>query len=250
MPTDDAEALVLRQYTLSEADRIIVLFTKEHGKLRAVAAGAKRPRSRIGACLEPLNHVRLHYYLKEGADLAHIRQCETLHSYLGKETSVERLYAYTYLAEILQEISQENNPNPLLFRLTLATLAACEELGVRKALLRYFEFWSLRLSGLLPNYDYCSGCGKCVKDDGFFASAEDGLGRCHACSRGEGVRIGTGAARQLRMISALSPVKFASQSKEENEENELERLAQRMFDLHLEKRLRSYENLNHILRGL
>ncbi len=250
MPTHDAEAVVLRQHTLSEADRIVVLFTREYGKLRAVAQGAKRLKSRIGGCLEPLNHVHLHYYLKEGAELARIRQCETIHSYLGRDASLERLYAYMYLAELVQEMSQENNANPLLFRLFLSTLNAFETLGVRKALLRYFEFWILRLSGFLPNYDYCSDCGKCVKDVGFFACQEDGLGRCGTCSKERGVRIGRGGARKLKMISTLPPHQFASQMFEESEGKELELLAQKLLDLHLEKRLRSYEKLNHAFREI
>jgi DNA repair protein RecO (recombination protein O) len=250
MPTHDAEAVVLRQYTLSEADRIIVLFTREHGKLRAVAPGAKRLKSRIGGCLEPLNHVRIHYYLKEGADLARIRHCETICSYLGKKSSVERLYAYTYMAEIVQEISQENNQNPLLFRLFLATLNACEKAGVRKALLRYFEFWSLKLSGLLPNYAYCSACGKCVKEDGFYASLEDGQGRCETCSSRKGIRIGPGAAELLRVLTVISPDQFASRLKDEKEGKELEQLAQRLLELHIERRLKSFENLNQMLRGI
>src|SRR5205809_1863953 len=178
MPILDAEGIVLRQYSLSEADRIIVLFTKECGILRGIAPGSKKPKSRIGACLEPLNHVRIQYYLKkEGAELAYIRQCETLRSYLGKNPSVRGLYALTYLAEIVHEMSEENNPNQLLFRLFLATLRAAEKLRVRRCLVRYFEIRTLRLRGLLPVDRYCSLCRKAVNDRGLWAPREDGHGR-------------------------------------------------------------------------
>ena len=66
MLTHESEAVVLRQYPLSEADRIVVFFTREYGKIRAVAQGAKRLKSRMGGCLEPLNHIYLRFYLKEG----------------------------------------------------------------------------------------------------------------------------------------------------------------------------------------
>src|SRR5688572_7772134 len=113
MPILESEAVVLRQYSLAEADRIVVFFTREFGKMRAVAQGAKRTKSRLGGCLEPLNHINLSFYLKEGADLARIRQCETIHSYLGKQPTLEQVYAFTYMAELVQEVVQDNNPNPI-----------------------------------------------------------------------------------------------------------------------------------------
>jgi DNA repair protein RecO (recombination protein O) len=249
MPILDAEAIVLRQYPLSEADRIIVLFTREYGILRGLAPGSKKPKSRIGACLEPLNHVRIQYYIKqEGAELVYIRQCETLRSYLGRSPSVRGLYALTYLAEIVHEMSEENNPNELLFRLFLATLSAAEKLGARSSLLRYFEFWTLRLSGLLPDYGYCSLCGKCVKDVGFWASREDGQGRCRSCSGDLGLRVRPEAMKPLALLSKLSPEEFASLPLGEDESRDLERLAQALFELHLEKRLKSYPVLARMLR--
>jgi DNA repair protein RecO (recombination protein O) len=168
MPSHDAEAIVLRHYALSEADRIVVLLTREVGLLRAVAHGARRPKSRIGACLQPLNHIRLEYYLKEGADLSRLFQCETIHSYLGRTPSLEQIYGFTYFAELIQELSVENNPSPVAFRLLLAALNAGESLGFTEALLRYFEIWLLKLNGFMPNYDYCSSCGRCVKELGFY----------------------------------------------------------------------------------
>jgi DNA repair protein RecO (recombination protein O) len=249
MPILDAEGIVLRQYSLSEADRIIVFFTKEHGILRGVAPGSKKLKSRVGACLEPLNHVRIQYYLKkEAAELAYIRQCETLRSYLGRSPSVKGLYALTYVAEIVHEMSDENNPNQLLFRLLLATLGAAEKLGVRSSLLRYFEFWTLRLSGLLPDYGYCSLCAECVTNVGFWASREDGQGRCRSCSGERGLRVGPEAMKALALLSKLPPEEFASLPVGEEENRDLERLAQTLFELHLEKRLKSYPVLARMLR--
>jgi DNA repair protein RecO (recombination protein O) len=80
MPTQAAEAVVLRQYALGEADRIIVFFTKEFGRLRAVARGARKLKSRFGGSLEPFNQVQLQFFLKERAELARIEHCEVLHA--------------------------------------------------------------------------------------------------------------------------------------------------------------------------
>ena len=64
MPVHEAEAIVLRQYSLSDSDRIIVFITREFGKIRAVAKGVKKPKSRFAGALEPLNHIRLEFYAK------------------------------------------------------------------------------------------------------------------------------------------------------------------------------------------
>lgn len=245
----EAEGIVLRQYTLGEADRIIVLFTRESGKLRAVAPGAKRPRSRLGACLEPLNHVRITYALKEHRDLGRIRHCETLHSYLGRSPSLALIYGFSYLAELALELSQENLSNPLLFRLFLASLKTGERYGMSEALVRYFEVWVLKLSGLLPDYDYCSDCGRCVKDDGFFARPDTGVGRCMACARGQGMAVPAPAARALARMYVESPEQFVTGTSSAGEVRDLELLTHGLLELHLEKRLKSYTDLAGLLGG-
>jgi DNA repair protein RecO (recombination protein O) len=249
MPVHEAEAVVLRHYSLSEADKIIVLVTREFGKLRATAQGVKRPRSRLAGTLEPLNHIRLEFYSKEGAELARIRQAETIHSYLGRNPSLEKVYAFSYFAELIQEFVEEGNPNPLIFRLFLSVLNAGENAAVREPLVRYFEIWILRLSGLLPNYDYCSNCGRCVKDEGFLAWLQAGQGRCQACAGGKGVQIRPETARLLHLIFELSPERFAKTAASDSAIRNLERLTLRLMEHHLEKQTKSYKSLREILQG-
>ena len=249
MPLLDAEAIVLRHYSLSEADKIIVFLTREFGKLRATAQGVKRPRSRLAGSLEVLNHVRVQAYAKEGSDLSRIRQVEILHSYLSKDPSLEKLYAFSYLAELVQEFAEEGNPNQLIFRLFLATLNAGERLGVDEALVRYFELWMLRLNGLLPNYDYCSCCGRYVKDEGFFAWIQAGQGRCRACAGGKGLRIEPESAAVLHSIFELSPERLTAAVTSGPAVRGLEPLTLRLLELHLEKQTKSYNPLREILRN-
>ena len=250
MPTREAEAIVLRQYPLSEADRIVVFLTREQGTWRAVARGARKPRSRLGGCLEPMTHVRLQFYVKEGGDLARIWQCEMIHSYLGKNATPDRLFVYSYLAELAQELAPENSPSALLFRLFLAVLEAGEHLVVNAALMRYFELWALKLNGWLPDYDYCSGCGKCVKDEGLYAWLEAGQARCRACSEERGLAIGADAVRLLHEFRELSPAQFAARPQPGAAARDLERLTQKLIEFHLEKRLKSYLALKEMFGNL
>jgi DNA repair protein RecO (recombination protein O) len=249
MPIHEAEAVVVRHYAFADADRIVVLFTRESGLLRAVAKGVRRPKSRLGASLEPLNHLRISYYAREGAELSRLFRCETLHSYLGKRLSLDRICGFTYFAELILETSQENNANPLVFRLLLASLGAGERLGVGPALLRYFESWLLKLNGLLPNYDYCSACGKCVKQQGFYVLPEAGQTRCAACAQGRGNWISPEASAHLYRMMRTAPEPFALTPLSDSVSAELESLNHRLLEWTLEKRLKSYQIVRQVLAG-
>jgi len=247
MPVHEAEAIVLRQYSLSDSDRIIVFFTREHGKVRGVAKGVKKPTSRMAGSLEPLNHIQLEFYSKEGRELGQVRQAELIHSYLGKNPLLANVYTYSYFAEIANEMVQEGQPNPAFFRLLLACLKAGEGNSANQALVRYYEIWSLKLSGLLPNYAYCSNCGKCVKDDRFFAWIESGQVRCHSCAGGRGLEIGAAAAVSLELMMIFGPGQFMARPLSRDSAVEIERLSQRLLGLQLERELKSYRMLREIL---
>jgi DNA repair protein RecO (recombination protein O) len=249
MPIYEAEAIVLRQYSLSDSDRIVVFITREYGKIRATARGIKKTQSHLAGYLEPLNHIRLEFYAREGRDLGQVRQAELIHSYLGMHPSLKRMYAFSYFAEISNEIAQDNQANAQLFRLLLAVLESGEKLAINQALVRYFEIWCLKLSGLFPNYGYCSNCGKCVKDEGFFARPEAGHGLCRTCARGRGLEIGASASAALEKMAKLSPEQFTSYPLAEEAAGEIERLSGKLLDMHLEKQLKSYRVLKEALQG-
>jgi DNA repair protein RecO (recombination protein O) len=249
MPVYESEAIVLRQYSLSDSDRIIVFITREYGKIRAAAQGVKKMKSRMAGSLELLNHIHLEFWTREGSELAQIRRAELIHSCLGKQPDLTRICAFSYFAEITNEVAQENQPNQALFRLLLASLNVGEGYGVSESLIRYFEIWCLKLNGLLPNYAYCSNCGKCVKDDGFFAWLEAGQARCFACAQGRGIRVGAAAAAILESMMRQSPERFAVQPLENEAAIDVERLSQRLMSLYLEKQLKSYRILKEALQN-
>ena len=239
MPIHEAEAIVLRHYPLSDSDRIVVFFTREFGKLRATARGVQKPKSLLAGRLEPLNHIRLEFYVRQGRDLGRVRQADLIHSYLGGNVSLERACAFLYFAEIVSEVVQDNQPNDPMFRLLLASLRAGEKQPPARPLVRYFEIWCLQLSGLLPNYAYCSNCGKCVKNERFYARLDAGEARCAECATERGLPVGAEASSALERMMHVPPESFASQSLSEDALGDLERLAQKLLELHLEKQLKS-----------
>jgi DNA repair protein RecO (recombination protein O) len=247
MPIRTAEAIVLRHYPLAEADRIIVFLTREYGKIRAVAKGIKKTKSKMSGTLEPLNHIRLEYYAREGRDLSYIRQCELVYSYLGKNPSVDCTCAFAYFAELTQEFVQDEQPNELFFRLLIAVLSAGEKGGINALLIRYFELWTLKLGGFLPHFECCCSCGNSIVNTGFYAWLAEGESRCVQCAQNRGSAIKPEAAAVLNRFASLSPAQFAAQSVSECTGEDLRRFSQAMLEMHLEKRLKSYPVLKQLL---
>lgn len=163
MPLHTAEALVLRTYKLGEADRIVVFLTKDRGKKRGVAKGARRQRSRFAGALEPLTEVRVAYFESERRELVGLNYAETVRSPLLLTTSslnesssaatpalAGRYLLVEYIAELLDEWAQDSDADDRLYRLGASMLEALTAGAPPEPLARYFEYWLLRLQGVYP----------------------------------------------------------------------------------------------------
>lgn len=149
---ESSEALTLRTYEFGEANKIVVFLTKTQGLLRGVAYGAKKSRSRFGASLEQLTHVRVTYSRKENEDLVVFQNCEIIRPSPAYRLGFEENLYCSYFAELVVEFVREQVESEKLFRLVNAVLEAMGSAPVDQ-LARYFEFWVLRLEGILPALD-------------------------------------------------------------------------------------------------
>ncbi|MGE0446835.1 MAG: DNA repair protein RecO [Vicinamibacterales bacterium] len=149
MPLYTADALVLRTYKLGEADRIVVFLTRDRGKKRGVAKGARRQRSRFVGALEPLTEVRVAYFEKERRELVGLNYAETVRSPLVLSTE-GALEIVSYFAELIDEWAQEADADDRLYRLGVSMLDALASGAPVEPLARYFEYWLLRLQGVYP----------------------------------------------------------------------------------------------------
>ena len=150
MPLYTADALVLRTYKLGEADRIVVFLTRDRGKKRGVAKGARRPRSRFVGALEPLTEVRVAYFEKERRELVGLNYAETIRSPLAGVTHPDALGYVGYFAELLDECAQDADADERIYRLGASMLEALAAKAPVEPLARYFEYWLLRLQGVYP----------------------------------------------------------------------------------------------------
>jgi DNA repair protein RecO (recombination protein O) len=154
------EALVLRGYKLGETSKVVVLLTRERGKVRAVARGARGGRPRYQSALEPLSEIRVTLYGRQGADLLRLGQADLLRSaFRVGERGLDAALFLSSCAELLDAFSPEGEAEDRVYRLALAVLRAVEG-GADPALVRrYLEAWLLRLHGLYPPLDHCASCG-------------------------------------------------------------------------------------------
>ena len=149
MPLYSADALILRTYKLGEADRIVVFLTRDRGKKRGVARGARRPKSNFVGALEPLTHVRVAYFEKERRELVNLNYSEASRSALSSGT-IEGLGCAAYFAELIDEWAAESHEDERLYRLGVSMVEALVAGVPPEPLTRYFEFWLLSLQGVYP----------------------------------------------------------------------------------------------------
>jgi DNA repair protein RecO (recombination protein O) len=149
MPLYSADALILRTYKLGEADRIVVFLTRDRGKKRGVARGARRPKSNFMGALEPLTHARVAYFEKERRELVNLNYSEASRSALSSGT-IEGLGCATYFAELIDEWAAESHEDERLYRLGVSMVEAIAAGVPSEPLTRYFEYWLLSLQGVYP----------------------------------------------------------------------------------------------------
>jgi DNA repair protein RecO (recombination protein O) len=171
----ESEAIILRTYPLREADLLVTLFTRAEGKVHGVARSAKKSRRRFGGALEPLTYVRAHYEDRERRELARLDSCEVLESPLASEVTYPRAVALAHVAELLDELLPDREPNDAVFRLALAVLAGLRGSDLWLPL-TYFELWMTRLMGYLPELSECVACGRALNGSrAFYHALSDGM---------------------------------------------------------------------------
>jgi DNA repair protein RecO (recombination protein O) len=158
MSLRQTEAIVIKSYSLSEADRIVVFFTREFGLVRGVAKGAKRLQSKFGSTLEPFSTVNLEYFQKEERELVSIQSVDLVQSRFSIAADPDFLNAYSYIGDLLTDFALPHDADEKLYRMIAACLSAGRSEADLAAVVLYFELWLLRLSGFLPDWSRCENC--------------------------------------------------------------------------------------------
>jgi DNA repair protein RecO (recombination protein O) len=229
------EGVVLRSIRLGEADRIVTLVTPEHGKVRAVAKGVRRTKSRLGGRVEPLTHVTMLCW--RGRELDTITQVEVLDAFRPLREDLARMAQAMVMLEVVDQVAVERHAVPELFRMLVGALGALAA-SASPAVAGAFLWKLLAVEGVGPSLDTCASCGS----DGplvAFDPLRDGF-LCHSCRRGQAVGAAT-----MELLRRILGGDLAAVLREPATPAtaEVERLAVLAVEHHLDRRLRSPRSL-------
>jgi len=237
--TYQTEAIIIKRIKLAEADRILTIYTPELGKLRAIAKGTRRPKSKLGGHVELLTHSRL--MLARGRNLDIITQAQTIGNFLPIKDNLELISRGLYIAELVDSFTGEHIEDRQLFKLLLETLNELSQSNDYEPVLRYFELNLLDRLGYRPQLQHCTDCNSSLKPEANFFSPRLGGVLCHQCGFNESTAkpLSLNALKVLRLWQNCDFV--AAKRVKINRElaAELEQLMREYIKYILEKQLKS-----------
>jgi DNA repair protein RecO (recombination protein O) len=198
-----SEAFILGTYPLREKDRIVSFLTRDAGKKRGVARGARNPRSQFAGLLEPMTEATVTYFEKEDRELVSIDSLDAIRPSFPLSKELDRALLVSALAESLQTFVSDSDPAEPFYRLARHVLDALFEGASAEAARAYFDVWVLKLSGLFPAPSQCAGCGRSLPARGplLFDGRRPGFIGSE-CRAGETLRLSPAASETLRAFVA------------------------------------------------
>jgi len=206
MSSEKATAIVLQVVEFSETSSVLTLFTREFGKIRGLAKGARRPKGPFDAALDLLCLCRIVFLRKSSDALDLLTEAKLERRFRPRGRDLSSLYAAYYVAELLSELTDEYDPHPPLFDAAQETLRALSTEGSIAAVVLRFEMTALRVLGHLPSLSACAECGTRVEPAGRLAFGQLAGGvLCDNCRPGKRqvISVSAGVVRALARFADL-----------------------------------------------
>ena len=198
--TYQCEALIVQKSPIGEADLVVTLFTKDRGKVRAVARGARRSTSKMVGHVEPLTQVRLS--LAHGRSLDYVTEVQVIENFAALKSDLDAITKGQYVAELVSGFASEASPNQPFYNLAVEVLLA---IGLHQQSawpLRFFELQLLRVSGLMPELYQCVECQQPLTPGNHRFSPSAGGTICFHCQP-EGAHVRPLSLRALKVLRLL-----------------------------------------------
>jgi DNA repair protein RecO (recombination protein O) len=242
------EAVVLRRHDFGEADRLLTLYTPGLGKIRVLAKGVRKPKSRKAGHVELFTHNRL--LIAKGRNLDIVTQADTVNTFLALRTELSRTSCGYYVAELVDKFTEEREENGRVFDLLVQTLAWLGEAEDTDVVLRYFELHLLDCVGYRPQLFHCVSCQRLVESTAaLFSPAQGGL-LCPECGRIErgGRVVPAGALETLRHLQTKGYGRCRGLSVDRQTHYELQNTMRQYIIYLLERGLKSADFLDALRR--
>jgi DNA repair protein RecO (recombination protein O) len=233
MALKNDQGIVLRGYPFGEADRVVVILSPNHGKLRTVAKGVRKTKSRFGGRLEPFTHVDLVLY--EGRNLDTITQVDVIEAFPTLRGDLDRVLVAGMMVEAIDAVTQENESSLRAFLLLQRGLRTLESGPPHPDLTTAFLLGVAEVVGIAPALDHCAGCGR--RDQlGRFSFGDGGV-LCERDRTPGSVALRAGITDYLARL-ASSPLNELPQA-DPSFTNEAVGITRRFLEYHLDRRLAS-----------
>ncbi len=234
MPLEQSEGFILRTYNIGEQDKLVILFSRDKGLFKGVAKGARKFGSRFGSSLEPLSHVRLFYYEKEGRELVTISNSDLLESFFDIQKDLKTSYTLSYFTELIDAFFPARSKDDVLFRLLQTTLQALQKGADLDFASLYFEAWFLKISGILPDFKRCKKCGMVSDEMHWLSHQKDGI-LCSRCVSGKKIEVPPDFNDFLNWIKKNPPPKDSSVPFSPDLLNSIRKILRPIVVFHMEK---------------
>jgi DNA repair protein RecO (recombination protein O) len=241
MRTHAANAVVLRRIDLGEKDRILTLYTKEQGKLSAVAKGARRPGSRLAGASEPFTYLKL--LLATGRDLDIVSQAEIKESFPNVKSQVTSVAYGIYILELVSQFVDERQPNADLFDTLLSSMYVLESGVDPEITTRYFELQLLSALGYEPHFDACLRCARQIGREKVAFSPSLGGVVCQKCGTApnDAIWVPGAAVSYVRALRQAQPQTLKQLNVPTGARRDLECMLKWHIRYRLERDLKSVE---------
>jgi DNA repair protein RecO (recombination protein O) len=240
------DAVILRHSDYGEADRLLTLFTREAGKLRAIAKGVRKMQSRKAGHLEPFTQVTL--LLAQGHDLWIVTQAEATELFQPLRESLPLIGYAGYVVELLDRFTYEEGQNWQLFQLLIETLKRLASEPDPFVPVHYYEMRLLDLMGFRPLLFECASCGKAIQPEDQYFSAERGGVLCPDCGLQVNLvrPISMDALRYLRHFQRSSYTEAKRANPGQDTRDEVEAILNYYLTYLLERNLNSPEFIRQV----
>jgi DNA repair protein RecO (recombination protein O) len=249
VPYYKTPAVILHSLDFAESDKLVTFFTRDFGKLRGIAKGAKRSRKRFGSGLEPLTCSAVCFFEKEKTSLVRLDHCDIVDSYPHIHSDMLRLGYAGYVSELISVMAAERERSSELFALLVGFLALLNQPCFREEFVRIFELRLLSLAGYQPELHNCVLCRREAKDRHrhWFCQSKGGL-ICSNCLQDsiDHAQLSWGTIRTLQRAQTIELGKirrlfFSSQAREESR-----RILPPFIEYRIEKPLKSLRLLKQL----
>ena len=202
-----ATGIISKSRKLGESDRIFHLITKEHGLVRAVAKGVRKPKSKLKGHLQTLNQVNA--YIRSGKNLDLITQVESINSFDSIKKDLMLIAEACYMTELTESVITELQPNPELFDLLVSSLKLIQLQKRKSLLIHCFEFQLLNLSGFKLMFLECVNCeNQITKESHVFSPTQGGI-ICPVCKTLESTNLIKLNVNTLKILRNMSTENFS-----------------------------------------